>query len=231
MRSTTGWRSAAIRADHPRSRRFRGSRPGHQQLLEVLGDDRLALGLDGPPRVASTLAMLTQYTTSGIATFIQHAGVAAVREGEPFVAFMRGYCETGMAIVCDAAGELRPRPPGSAAHRWNVRLLRSRRHARFAPGLPDILEHTRVGLAPGAFFGPGSEGFSRLRLPLSGRSARGDGQVGEACSGKARRTRAFLRPPPRAQRRGEVARALPCAGTEGASAAPKKQSNLSLCPA
>ena len=114
-----------------------------------------------PPSVGPTLAMLTQYTTSGIATFIQHAGVAAVREGEPFVAFMREYCEAGMAIVCDALesfGRVRlgPRPVAGMYAFFEVDGMPDSRQACLA-----ILEQTRVGLAPGAFFGPGSEGFLR----------------------------------------------------------------------
>ena len=61
-----------------------------------------------PPSIGPTLAMITQYTTSGVTTFLQHAGVAAIRDGEPFVAWMRDYCETGMGIVC-AALERMPR--------------------------------------------------------------------------------------------------------------------------
>ena len=39
-----------------------------------------------PPsiRVIPTLAMMVQYTSSGVTTFLQHAGVAAIRDGELF---------------------------------------------------------------------------------------------------------------------------------------------------
>jgi aspartate/methionine/tyrosine aminotransferase len=129
-----------------------------------------------PPSVGPTLAMLTQYTTSGIATFIQHAGVAAVREGEPFVAFMRDYCEAGMAIVCDALesfGRVRlgPRPVAGMYAFFEVDGMPDSRAACLT-----ILERARVGLAPGAFFGPGSEGFLRAcvcRSPLDLREAMG----------------------------------------------------------
>ena len=114
-----------------------------------------------PPSVGATLAMLTQYTTSGIATFIQHAGVAAVREGEPFVAVMRDYCEAGMEIVCGALerfGRVRlgPRPVAGMYAFFEVDGMPDSRQACL-----EILEKARVGLAPGAFFGPGSEGFLR----------------------------------------------------------------------
>ena len=105
--------------------------------------------------------MMTQYTTSGVATFAQHAGVAAIREGEPFVAWMRGYCEAGMGIVCEALerfGRVRlaPRPRAGMYAFFEIDGMADSRAACL-----EILGATGVGLAPGAFFGPGSEGFLR----------------------------------------------------------------------
>ena len=129
-----------------------------------------------PPSLGPTLAMMTQYTTSGVTTFLQHAGVAAIREGEPFVAWMRGYCETGMGIVCDALERLPrvrmgPRPAGR-----HVRLLRDRRHARQPPGLPrhpgqdQRRPRARRLLRPGLGDVP-----ARLRLPQTGGAGDRDG--------------------------------------------------------
>jgi len=114
-----------------------------------------------PPSLGPTVAMMTQYTTSGVTTFLQHAGVAAIREGEPFVAWMRGYCEAGMGIVCDALERLPrvrigPRPQAGMYAYFEVDGMPDSRQACL-----DILERTRVGLAPGVFFGPGSETFLR----------------------------------------------------------------------
>jgi aspartate aminotransferase len=114
-----------------------------------------------PPSIGSTVAMMVQYTTSGVTTFLQHAGVAAIREGEPFVAWMRGYCESGMAIVCDALEGLPrvrmgPRPQAGMYAYFEVDGMPDSRQACL-----DILSKTSVGLAPGVFFGPGSETFLR----------------------------------------------------------------------
>ncbi|HVN01449.1 MAG TPA: pyridoxal phosphate-dependent aminotransferase [Caulobacteraceae bacterium] len=114
-----------------------------------------------PPSVGPTLAMMVQYTTSGVSTFLQHAGVAAIREGEPFVAWMRGYVEDGMGIVCDALEalprvRLGPRPQAGMYAFFEIDGMPDSRRACL-----DILEKTRVGLAPGVFFGPGSETFLR----------------------------------------------------------------------
>jgi aspartate/methionine/tyrosine aminotransferase len=114
-----------------------------------------------PPSIGPTLAMMTQYTTSGVATFLQHAGVAAIRDGEPFVAWMRAYCEAGMAIVCDALErcprvKLGPRPRAGMYAFFEIEGMPDSRRACL-----DILAATGVGLAPGVFFGPGSERFLR----------------------------------------------------------------------
>jgi aspartate/methionine/tyrosine aminotransferase len=136
-----------------------------------------------PPSLGPTLAMMTQYTTSGVTTFLQHAGVAAIREGEPFVAWMRGYCETGMGIVCDALEQLPrvrmgPRPTAGLYAFFEVDGMPDSRQACL-----EILERTRVGLAPGIFFGPGSETFLRAcvcRKPEALREAMG--RLSEALS-------------------------------------------------
>jgi aspartate/methionine/tyrosine aminotransferase len=114
-----------------------------------------------PPSVGPTLAMLTQYTTSGVTTFLQHAGVAAIRDGEPFVASMRAYCEAGMDIVCDALERsprvrMGPRPKAGMYAFFEIDGMPDARQACL-----DILAATGVGLAPGIFFGPGSQGFLR----------------------------------------------------------------------
>ncbi|HEY5088650.1 MAG TPA: aminotransferase class I/II-fold pyridoxal phosphate-dependent enzyme, partial [Polyangia bacterium] len=115
-----------------------------------------------PPSLGPTLAMMVQYTNSGVATFIQHAGVAALEEGEPFVAWMRAYCQAGLEIVCSALegfGRVRlgPRPAAGMYAFFEVDGLPDSRAACL-----DILEKTKVGLAPGVFFGPGSESFLRI---------------------------------------------------------------------
>jgi aspartate/methionine/tyrosine aminotransferase len=96
-----------------------------------------------------------------VTTFLQHAGVAAIAEGEPFVASMRAYCEAGMAIVCDALERsprvrMGPRPRAGMYAFFEVDGMPDARQACL-----DILAATGVGLAPGIFFGPGSEGFLR----------------------------------------------------------------------
>ena len=115
-----------------------------------------------PPSLASTFAMMTQYTSSGTAPFLQHSGAVAILEGEPFVAWMRDYCERGVDIVCSAL-ETMPRARIRARPNAAMYVLLE------VDGMPDsrsafieIFERTGVGLAPGSFFGPGSESFLRI---------------------------------------------------------------------
>jgi aspartate/methionine/tyrosine aminotransferase len=75
---------------------------------------------------------------------------------------MRAYCETGMGIVCDALERcprvrMGPRPRAGMYAFFEVDGMPDSRAA-----CVEILEKTRVGLAPGIFFGPGSESFLRI---------------------------------------------------------------------
>jgi aspartate/methionine/tyrosine aminotransferase len=123
-----------------------------------------------PASLGPTLAMINQYSVSGVATFIQHAAVAAVTEGEWFVAKIRDYCEAGASIVGDVLQTLPrvrmgPRPTAGMYVFFEVDGLPDARTA-----CVDILARTDVGLAPGAFFGPGSESFFRVCVARSSAS-------------------------------------------------------------
>jgi aspartate/methionine/tyrosine aminotransferase len=118
--------------------------------------------LTHPPSLGPTLAMMIQYTSTGVTTPLQHAGVAAVRGGEPFVARMRDYCEAGVTLVHDALerfGRVRvaPRPVAGMYAMFEVDGMTDSREACLS-----ILRQTSVGLAPGYFFGPGSNSYLRL---------------------------------------------------------------------
>jgi aspartate/methionine/tyrosine aminotransferase len=114
-----------------------------------------------PPALLSHLEKLNEFNTSGAADFTQRAGVVAVSDGEGFVAELRATCRTNRDRVFDRLAQL-PR----------VRLARPRAgfYAFFAvDGEPDsealarrLVDQAAVGLAPGAAFGAGGEGFLRL---------------------------------------------------------------------
>ncbi len=114
-----------------------------------------------PPALLPHLEKLNEFNTSGAADFTQRAGIAAVRDGEDFVASLRTLCRTNRDRVFERLAQL-PR----------VRIGRPRAgfYAFFAvDGEPDsealarrLIDQAAVGLAPGAAFGAGGEGFLRL---------------------------------------------------------------------
>ncbi len=118
--------------------------------------------LTHPASLGPTLAMMTQFTTSGVTTFLQHAGIAALREGEDFVDHVRRYCQEGIGIVHDALEgaervRLGPRPGAGMYVFFELDGMTDSRAACL-----DIVRRTKVGIAPGRFFGPASEGFLRI---------------------------------------------------------------------
>ena len=115
-----------------------------------------------PPSLSATLAMMTKHTSNGTATFLQHAGVSAIQKGEQFVGWMRDYCAAGVKLVCSALESMSrvrigARPNASMYVLFEVDGMPDSRSA-----FVEIFERTGVGLAPGAFFGPGSESFFRI---------------------------------------------------------------------
>jgi aspartate aminotransferase len=115
-----------------------------------------------PPSVGPILGMLTQFTSSGTTTFLQHGALAAIEQGEPFVAQMNNYCEAGMKLVCSeletmSRVRLMARPTAAMYVFFEIDGLTDSRAA-----CVEVLEKTRVGLAPGYFFGRGSESFMRI---------------------------------------------------------------------
>jgi len=114
-----------------------------------------------PPALGDTLAKLTEFNTAGPATFVQHAGVAAIRDGE---AEVKAQVER-LRIARDLAFQR------LAAH---PRIRLSRPEAAFyaffeVDGMTDSLAFAKelvakhgVGIAPGIAFGDAGEGHLRL---------------------------------------------------------------------
>ncbi len=117
--------------------------------------------LVAPPALGDLIGELNQHNVSGTATFLQPAAKVALEQGEPFVAEMVERCRRGRDIVADGLAAL-PRvrfsPPEAAFYAFFE-----------VAGMTDslaaakrILREAGVGLAPGAAFGAGGEGFLRL---------------------------------------------------------------------
>ncbi|MYS92363.1 MULTISPECIES: pyridoxal phosphate-dependent aminotransferase [Streptomyces] len=114
-----------------------------------------------PAALAHQVGNLSAINSTGSATFVQHAGVAAIHEGEPFVEEMRARCALGRDLVMDALkGNDRFRVPHVPAAFYSFFRI---------DGVDDDLEYAKqlvaragVGLAPGTAFGPGYEGYFRI---------------------------------------------------------------------
>lgn len=114
-----------------------------------------------PPALGPVLENLVQYSTSGTPAFVQHAGIAALEHGEPFLVEMVERCRQARDAVC-AALERLPNvhstcPP--AAFYAFFRVEGERDSMALAQR---IIDEAAVGLAPGTAFGEGGEGYLRL---------------------------------------------------------------------
>ena len=119
-----------------------------------------------PAGMGQVIENLIQYSTSGVATFIQHAALAAVTQGDRVIDAQVEQCRIGRDIVCSRLGAL-PRarlaqPEGAFYLFFGVDGLEDSRRAAL-----ELLDRCLVGLAPGSAFGSGGEGYFRLCFATS----------------------------------------------------------------
>ncbi|QTD99702.1 pyridoxal phosphate-dependent aminotransferase [Streptomyces cyanogenus] len=114
-----------------------------------------------PAALAHQVGNLSAINSTGSATFVQHAGVAAIHEGEPFVEEMRARCAAGRDLVVDAfkGNDRITAPPVPAAFYSFFRIEGVEDDLEFAK---QLVARAGVGLAPGTAFGPGYEGWFRI---------------------------------------------------------------------
>ncbi len=131
--------------------------------------------IEAPTQLGQVIENLVQYSTSGVAAFMQRAAIAGLEEGEDFVSLQVERARRGRDIVCGALGatdRVRFARPAGAFYLFfsidgetDVRRLGLR-----------LVDEANVGLAPGTAFGPGGEGFMRLCF------ARGEDSLTEAAN-------------------------------------------------
>jgi len=113
-----------------------------------------------PKALLPDLGTLIEYNTSCSPAFVQHAGLAAITQGEPTVAHTRERFRAARDYLVGALSSMPDievaSPPGAMYAFFRV------------AGLTDSLElckrlvhEARLGLAPGRAFGPEGEGFVR----------------------------------------------------------------------
>jgi aspartate/methionine/tyrosine aminotransferase len=113
------------------------------------------------PSLAQVFENLIQYSTSGVAQFMQKAAAAALDHGDSFVEMQAARARAARDMICarlSATGRVRLSPPAGAFYLYfEVEGVSDTRAAA-----KEIVDRTGVGLAPGAAFGPGGESGFRL---------------------------------------------------------------------
>ena len=117
--------------------------------------------LEAPPALGATIENLVQFTTSGVPVFAQRAAIAALDEGEPFLAGQIARMREARDIVAGGLGRTgRARFATPEATFYLFCAIDGEADSR-ALALR-LVDEAGVGAAPGVAFGPGGEGYLRL---------------------------------------------------------------------
>ncbi|MBX4939604.1 pyridoxal phosphate-dependent aminotransferase [Rhizobium binae] len=113
-----------------------------------------------PPEMGQVLENLIQYSTSGVAQFMQKGAVAALDQGDDFVSANIARAARCRDILCDAliaTNRVETLKPDGALYAFlKIDGVSDSRQAAI-----NIVDKTGVGLAPGTAFGAGGELFLR----------------------------------------------------------------------
>ncbi|MSP82457.1 MAG: aminotransferase class I/II-fold pyridoxal phosphate-dependent enzyme [Alphaproteobacteria bacterium] len=121
--------------------------------------------LVAPAALGQVYENLNQFSTSGVATFLQFGAIAAIEGGEPTVKALIDRCRVSRGIVAAAlAGLPRVRFVPAAGAFYQFFAVDGEADSR---ALAFRLVEAGVGLAPGTAFGPGGEGYMRLCFAAS----------------------------------------------------------------
>jgi aspartate/methionine/tyrosine aminotransferase len=117
--------------------------------------------LSAPESLGAVMENLIQYSTSGVAAFMQRGAVAALEDGEEFVLQQVERARRGREIVCGAlAGSNRVRfawPEGAFYLFFAIEGVPDTRKLALT-----LVDEAGLGIAPGSAFGPGGEAFLRI---------------------------------------------------------------------
>ncbi len=113
-----------------------------------------------PAELGQVFENLIQYSTSGVAHFMQQGAVAALNEGDSYVEQQKQRAFDARQALCQAllaTDRVRLVPPdGSFYAFFAIDGMDDTRSAAMR-----LVDETGVGLAPGSGFGPGGESFFR----------------------------------------------------------------------
>ncbi|MGH2340705.1 pyridoxal phosphate-dependent aminotransferase [Segnochrobactraceae bacterium EtOH-i3] len=117
--------------------------------------------IEASPELGDLIENMIQYSTSGVAAFMQRAATVALKQGEGFVAHQIARARRGRELTMETL---------SASNRVRFAVPDGAFYAFFAvDGEPDaralayrLVDEAGIGLAPGEAFGAGGSGYLRL---------------------------------------------------------------------
>ncbi|MCR0983067.1 pyridoxal phosphate-dependent aminotransferase [Roseomonas populi] len=119
-----------------------------------------------PEGLTGAFSKLAQYNTTSIPTFIQHACVTALEEGDAFIRTMVGRCAESRQIMVEGLSRLKGvtvfQPEGAFYLMAKIDTGETSLDLAFR-----LLREAKVGVAPGTAFGPEGEGFVRICFAVS----------------------------------------------------------------
>jgi aspartate/methionine/tyrosine aminotransferase len=117
--------------------------------------------LQAPPELGQVIENLTQYNTSGVAQFMQRGAIAALDDGDAFIATQVQRAIEGRKIVTDALAPfntVRYAPPAGAFYGFfGIEGMDDSLKAAL-----QLVDEANIGLAPGAAFGDAGAAFFRI---------------------------------------------------------------------
>jgi aspartate/methionine/tyrosine aminotransferase len=117
--------------------------------------------IEAPAPLGPIIENLVQYSTSGVPTPMQRAGIAALEQGEDFVAGQVARARANRDLLCDTLGQTRRTdfavPNGAFYLFYSLQTTLDTRSLAFR-----LVDEAHVGVAPGTAFGSGGERFIRL---------------------------------------------------------------------
>jgi len=117
--------------------------------------------LQGPAELGQIVENHIQYNTSGVAPFMQRAGIAAIENATEFAQGQIEQAKEGRRIVCDTLDKFPnvqfKRPDGAFYAFFSIDG-----HEDSMSTALRLVDEANIGLAPGMAFGPGAEAFYRI---------------------------------------------------------------------
>jgi len=119
-----------------------------------------------PQEMIAVVEKLVEFNTSGSPTFIQHAAIVAIEQGEPLVAEIVERCRIGRNLLVQGLARF-PRvtvqPPEGAFYAF-CRIADCKDSLSLAH---EVVRKVKVGVAPGIAFGDAGEGYLRFCFAAS----------------------------------------------------------------